>query len=300
MGKKTAVLTVVTLAIVLMGALTSQVNTYVNGNVLTANQLNSEFGNIYSTINNLDNANLSDSSNIAPSKISATIDGSGISRDGGTGALSASVDGSTIEINSDQLRVKDAGITSAKILDGTIAAADLATGSVTSVKILDGTVALADMATSSVNSQKIVDASVEKEDMEPLISGGVTGGSGQAAVSPSNGTQTGLTGTGQVANHSVTLTTNGGAVLVTIQPTNSTTDLSNLQTSGGITNLQFTRAGTVLCSHRFSTSGSTLLPATSFSFIDFPAAGTHTYTTRYDVAGGTFSIANTRLMAYEL
>jgi hypothetical protein len=43
----------------------------------------------------------------------------------------------------------DGAVTSAKILDGTIATADLADSSVTSAKILDGTVAIADLASSA-------------------------------------------------------------------------------------------------------------------------------------------------------
>ena len=46
-------------------------------------------------------------------------------------------------------------MTSAKITDGTIVAADLATGSVTTVEILDATIATADLAATSVTKEKI-------------------------------------------------------------------------------------------------------------------------------------------------
>jgi hypothetical protein len=56
-------------------------------------------------------------------------------------------------------------VTSAKILDASVALADLASNSVDSAKIVDGGVALADLATGSVNSAKIVDASVALADL---------------------------------------------------------------------------------------------------------------------------------------
>jgi hypothetical protein len=54
----------------------------------------------------------------------AAADGAGLADDG-AGVLSVNVDGSTLEISSDALRVKDSGITSAKIADGTIVNADV-------------------------------------------------------------------------------------------------------------------------------------------------------------------------------
>lgn len=56
--------------------------------------------------------------------LAASVAGSGLSE--ASDVLSVNVDGSTIEINLDTLRVKDGGITSAKIADGTIAVGDLA------------------------------------------------------------------------------------------------------------------------------------------------------------------------------
>lgn len=56
--------------------------------------------------------------------IAASVAGAGLAES--SDVLSVNVDGTTIEINSDTLRVKDGGITSAKILDGTIATGDLA------------------------------------------------------------------------------------------------------------------------------------------------------------------------------
>jgi hypothetical protein len=63
------------------------------------------------------------------------------------------------------LRIADNGITSAKILDGTIASADLADNSVTSVKVSDGTIVNADIANDAINSSKILDASVAAADI---------------------------------------------------------------------------------------------------------------------------------------
>jgi hypothetical protein len=62
-------------------------------------------------------------------------------------------------------------VTSAKILDGTIATADLADNSVTSVKITDGAIATADLADNAVTSVKIADSTIESGD---LVSNSVT------------------------------------------------------------------------------------------------------------------------------
>ena len=51
-------------------------------------------------------------------------------------------------------------VTSAKIMDGTIAAADLGTSSVDTNKILDGTIAAADLGGSSVTNAKLADGAV--------------------------------------------------------------------------------------------------------------------------------------------
>lgn len=75
---------------------------------------------------------------VTAAKIAAAVAGNGLAGGAGT-ALSVGVDDSTIEINSDALRVKDGGITSAKIANGTIATADLADGAVTAAKT-DGSI----------------------------------------------------------------------------------------------------------------------------------------------------------------
>ncbi len=79
-------------------------------------------------------AKLADSS-VDGTKISTTIAGNGLTGGGGI-ALSLSVDGSTVEVNSDVLRVKDSGITAAK----------LDTGAVTTSKIGDTQVTYAKLA----------------------------------------------------------------------------------------------------------------------------------------------------------
>lgn len=298
MGKKTTALIVATFAIVFMGALTSQVNTYVNGQVLTASQLNSEFGNIYSTINNLDQANLSASTVIPASKISATIDGDGLTRNGSTGALSVSPDNSTVEISSDQVRVKDLGVTTAK----------LAANAVTTVKITDANVTLAKMAADSVDTTKIVDATIATAD---LAAGAVTKVKqvvksaasstalvGDVALSSSNGSQTGLTGTGNFANLTVTITTNGGPVYLALVPVNAISTLSYLLATSGRTDYQFKRAGVILCNH--SVTSADRIPVGGITFIDTPAAGTYVYTAAYSVFSGTGTLVNARLVAYEL
>jgi len=56
---------------------------------------------------------------VTADKIATAVAGSGLTGGAGT-ALAVQVDGSTIEINADTLRVKDAGITQAKLADRTV------------------------------------------------------------------------------------------------------------------------------------------------------------------------------------
>lgn len=109
-----------------LAAVCSRTLTFADGSVLTATQLNDEFNTMVSCVNSIDQDNIATNANISPSVINAAIAGDGISRNGSTGALAANVDSSTIEISSDIIRLKDGGITNAKIADGTIATAKLA------------------------------------------------------------------------------------------------------------------------------------------------------------------------------
>jgi len=97
-------------------------------------------------------------------KIAADVAGSGLGQNV-DGSLEVNVDSSTIEINADTLRVKDAGIVAAKlasdsvitakILDENVTAAKLASDSVTTIKILDSNVTTAKLANDSVDKDKI-------------------------------------------------------------------------------------------------------------------------------------------------
>jgi hypothetical protein len=75
------------LAGLLMAPQTAQINSYVNGQILTADQLNAEFGNLYSTINGLDEDNLLPTTSIPPAYITATINGQGLDRSGAASSV---------------------------------------------------------------------------------------------------------------------------------------------------------------------------------------------------------------------
>lgn len=62
---------------------------------------------------------------VGPSEVAASLAGNGLTGGGGS-ALSVNVDGSTLEINSDTLRLKDNGITTSKIGDTQVTYAKLA------------------------------------------------------------------------------------------------------------------------------------------------------------------------------
>lgn len=72
--------------------------------------------NVYSSINVASTANIEDGA-VTGVKIAAAVAGDGLAKDGSSN-LEVSVDDSTIEISTDTLQVKDAGITTAKLSGG--------------------------------------------------------------------------------------------------------------------------------------------------------------------------------------
>jgi hypothetical protein len=118
---------------------------------------------------------------ITPAKLDASVAGDGLGGGAGT-ALSVNVDGSTIEINTDAVRVKDLGITTAKLADS----------AVTSAKIADATIVDADISgTAAIALSKLATAT-----------------SGQVIVHNSSGVPTAVTMSGD------TTIAAGGAVTI--------------------------------------------------------------------------------------
>ena len=93
--------------------------------------------------------------------LKANVAGNGLSYS--SGVIAVGVDGSTIEINSDALRVKDLGITTAKIAADAVTGAKIADDSINSEHYVDGSIDLAHLAADSVNGSKIVDNAINSE-----------------------------------------------------------------------------------------------------------------------------------------
>lgn len=123
---KLIILGILLIPVVAYAATVSRVTTFSDGSILTAAQLNAEFDNVVDNMNALTNDNISTSAAISPAKISSAIKGSSITRNASTGALSVNVDDSSIEISSDALQLKDAGIATAKIADNAVTRAKIA------------------------------------------------------------------------------------------------------------------------------------------------------------------------------
>ena len=85
---------------------------------------------------NVTNAKLADGS-VDSNKLAASVAGNGLSGGGGS-ALAVNTDNSTIEINSDTLRVKDGGITAAKLVSTLQPASSKYTGAVLSGQASSG------------------------------------------------------------------------------------------------------------------------------------------------------------------
>jgi hypothetical protein len=261
------------ISLLCMSATTSQVNSYINGNTLTADQLNSEFSNIYGTINSLDDANISASAAIDPSKISSLIGGDGIARQS-DGSLDVNVDATTVKIISGQVAISD--------LPGSAIVA----GGVGSTQIANGGVAKIDLAVKTATATA------------SLGNVGLSTDSGASELVFTTGTS------GDLVNNLINITTNGGPVSLSLMPGTSATssyiECEDVTTDPCI--LELSRGGfTVVKIPFYVEGGKGRWPAGAFSFIDTPAAGTYQYKIKYEVPSATaLRILNVRLMAYEL
>jgi len=198
------------------------------------------------------------------------------------------VDNSTLEVSSNTLRVKDAGITLAK------------------------------MATNSVDTSKIIDQSVTQAKMAPMPES-TTAGAGEIAISNAIGTDfANGAGFADITNLSFTLVTTGRPVYVALigdGVSQSSVYLSNASTAGTAeAKIKFVRDTTDISLQNISAQQAAVLvgqaayswPSSSFNTIDrgvIAAPGTYTYKAQF---GGSTStsfyiyVANVRLIAYEI
>jgi len=182
---------------------------FVPGTDILAPEVNTNFGDVEYEINHLTgerlvdgtvtaadlaansvtSAKISDDA-VTKDKLNSDVAGSGIGQ-AGDGALTVNVDNSTVEVSSDTLRVKDSGITSAKIADGTIVNADISNsaaigysklnlaGGITSSDIKNGEIVNEDISasagigysklnlTNSIVSGDIADGTITSSDLGP-------------------------------------------------------------------------------------------------------------------------------------
>jgi hypothetical protein len=275
-------------AIMLLGfvsahaALISRVTSFTDGEVLFASDLNSEFNNLVNGVNAIDNDNIASGANISPSKLSATIAGAGIGRDGATGVLEVNDDNSTLEISGDTLQVKDDGITVSKIAEqaalsvlgnGTNATANvtaltagtdghvlrrsgttvgfgaLGANTVDTTQLVDSAVTTAKILSGTILNEDIANGTIniaKTEDRTVDTSVGIGG----IARSASSGNFNIATGTETaVTNLSVTIITSGKPVQVKLESAASTADAATgLYTEGGCSTSGSPPAATVTCS----------------------------------------------------
>jgi hypothetical protein len=178
----------------------------------------------------------------------------------GAVAVAYDVDNSSIEVSSNTIRVKAAGVTNAmlagsiagsKIVAGDISATQLGTDSVTTVKILDGNVTPAKRSTAIYNSAS-------------------TSSSTAVSNSPS-------------VTFNVTLT--GRPVMVTIRLTGDNQGPGYLTCTGGQF-LGVTKNGGTLFNLLSTGAGTTTYPFSSYTFID-NSGGSGVYTYGLIVSSGT-------------
>lgn len=273
----------------------SRIHTFSDGDILTAEHLNTEFDNVVDGVNSITNDNISSSAAISPAKISSAIAGSGITRNATTGQLTPTTDGtsitvggsglevvpddSTLELDSGGLRVKDDGITTAKLDD------------------------------LAVTTGKINDLAVTQAKRAAL---------GQQISSSSGIFSTTSLSYSDVTNLSVTITTTGRPVYIGLVSDGSggtngcalkaigsggqgTADFRIKQDATEIAqaSLQVTATGSAT-----ETAAINVVPCSSLSHIYVPSAGTYVYTVQAKINSGVApdaaGVSFAKLVAYEL
>jgi len=137
----------------------------------------------------------------------------------------------------------DGSVTTTKILDATIAAVDIADGAITTNKILDGTIATGDLADGAVNSSKILDASISVGD---IADGAIT----TAKILDGTISNADINATAAVAVTKLAAGTNGqvltttGGIPVWTTPASGGT-VTNIVTGTGLTGGPITTTGTI-------------------------------------------------------
>ena len=111
---------------------------------------------------------------VTKDKINADIAGLGLSQAVG-GELDVNVDNSTLEINSDTLRIKNDGVTTVKILDQNVTTSKINDLAVTTAKINDGAVTTVKVLDNNITNAKLAQ-------MPSLtVKANITGGTANAA-----------------------------------------------------------------------------------------------------------------------
>jgi hypothetical protein len=315
-------------------AVISRITTFSDGSILYSSDLNAEFNNIVNTVNSLDNANLASNANISPAKLNPIIAGDALGVNSTTSALEVKTDGSTMETSGDAIRVKDVGITTAKLAlssvttqiiadssvttaklaAGAVTGAVIADGSITTAKLADANVTTAKLALNSVTTQLIADSSITHAKLSARTQQSVTASVGNVADGISTGSFTHATTTiTPVTNATVTITTTGRPVLVKMESADIGTGdgkviLADQTGDGFVTfNVLFRRGGGTQQVYNmgglYPADGFVYYPCSSLQFTDFPSAGTVTYTLEVanaQVGTDTISVFDCKMVAYEL
>ncbi len=313
---------IITVTILISGVVTagliSRFTTFTDGQVLIAAQLNGEFNQLVNLVNgNLDNDNISSSAALSPAKVSASIAGDGLSRDGSTGVLSVNVDDVTLDTSSDAVIVKTNGVGNSQLrqsaalsvignsTNATANVADIVAASDAQVLRRSGTtVGFGTVATAGIADGAITQA--KRADL------------GQQVASSSgsySGTSSGLT---QITNQQVTITTTGRPVML-MMVSDATIDTlapgadfghvtCNRSGNESVCAIAFLRGVSIISYFGMSSDGGSATTGyqrstcSSFQYFDVPSAGTYTYSVqiRRFAAGTSYTVTNCHLVAYEL
>ena len=134
--------------------------------------------------------------------ISSVIAGAGLTGGGTTGDINIAVntDNASVEVNgSNQLQIKDAGVTTSKVATGAITNVQIANETITSGNILNGTIATSDLDDQSVTPQKIQPSGINNQVLVTI--GGTVAWADQSSLPLNLTVDSPLGGDGSAGNH---------------------------------------------------------------------------------------------------
>ncbi len=214
------------------------------------------------------------------------------------------------QIRGDKLQTQ--GITAAQIAPQTITASQIASNTITSSQLINGIIGSNQIAANAIGNVHLSGGAINLTNLAPRAVG-TNVGIGGIAISPIITRDLGSANSGpsNIVELAVQIVSSGRPVMLSLASTEGSSSIVRgytITANGRIFYaFRFSRNNVGISRQSYSLYGfpngdlDSYLPPEAFHFLDFPAAGTNTYTVQFDTSGTTgVGLTNVRFIAYEL